>query len=47
MIEKPFGCETVKNGEKMDLIIQGEMRLVPRGLETRPRVHKGTPDIWK
>jgi hypothetical protein len=46
-IEKPFGFETVKIGEKMDLTLHDEMRLAPRGPQIGPKMNKGAPDILK
>jgi hypothetical protein len=40
---KCFGFETVKNGQKVDLTLQGETGLVPRGLKIGPEVPK---ELW-
>ena len=42
---KCFGFETVENGQKMDLTLQGETRLVPRGLKIGPEVPKDAPEV--
>ena len=42
---KCFGFETVENYQKMDLTLQGEMGLVPRGLKIGPEVPKDGPKV--